>query len=240
MSETHKSAALGEEDAMATDTMAMVWANGQPLAGSSDRVGLPAEYPWDLMHQVEADDGLRYSIRPIQPDDADRLVAFHSHLSPRTRYLRFFSYHPVLSRSEVERFTHVDYKDRLALVAITVDRIIGVGRYDRHPGTDEAEIAFVVADEYQHHGIGSLLLDQLVEAARTQGITTFIADTLYENRAMLDVFLHSGFPVARETEYHTVYLRFPIAPTPSSRQALATRDATRQVTPPDGSDVHSI
>jgi RimJ/RimL family protein N-acetyltransferase len=198
------------------------------------------ERPDPLIHDVVTAEGLRYSVRPIRPDDADRLVAFHSHLSPRTCYLRFFSYHPVLSKTEVERFTHVDYKDRLALVAITDDRIIGVGRYDRHPGTDEAEIAFVIADEYQHHGIGSLLLDQLVDAARAQGITTFLADTLSENQAMLDVFLHSGFPVARETEYETVNLRFPIAPTRSSRQALAARDVTRRVTQSDGHNSRSL
>jgi GNAT superfamily N-acetyltransferase len=189
----------------------------------------PDGYPRTLTRRVVTEDGLRYSLRPIRADDADRLVAYHSHLSSRTCYLRFFSYHPVLTASEVERFTQVDYVDRLALVAVTDNRIIGVGRYDRHPGTDEAEVAFVIADEYQHHGIGSLLLDELVTAARTRGIETFLADTLCENQTMLDVFLHSGFTVSRETEYGTVYLRFPISQTPSSRQARAERDATRHV-----------
>ena len=194
-----------------------------------DQVGLPADYPLDLMHDVVTDEGLRYLCRPIRPDDAERLEAFHSHLSPHTCYLRFFSYHPVLRPDEVERFTHVDYADRLALVAIAGDQIIGVGRYDRQPDTDEAEVAFVIADEYQHHGIGSLLLDELVAAARTEGIATFVAETLYENRAMMDVFLHSGFSVTHETEFDTVYLRFPITSTPRYRQAKAARDATRRV-----------
>lgn len=199
------------------------------IVESKDRS--PDKYPRMLMRHVVTSHGLRYSVRPIRPDDADRLVAFHSQLSSRTCYLRFFSYHPVLTAAEVERFTHVDYVDRLALVAVTDNRIIGVGRYDRHPGTDEAEVAFVVADEYQHHGIGSLLLDELVAAARTRGIATFLADTLCENQTMLDVFMHSGFTVSRETEYGTVYLRFPISQTPSSCQAKAARDSTRQVSP---------
>jgi GNAT superfamily N-acetyltransferase len=220
---------------MATQTR-VVDAGNREITGSSVPVEVPDGYPRDLVREVVAPDDLRYSIRPIRPDDTDRLVAFHSHLSPETCYRRFFSFHPVLSDNEVERFTHVDYDDRVALVAVSDDRIIGVGRYDRHPGTGEAEVAFVIADEFQRHGIGSLLLDQLVEVARAHGITTFLADTLCENREMLNVFLHSGFPVSEEIEYGTVYLRFPIAPTASSRQAVAVRDATRLVTRPGDSD----
>ena len=217
---------------MATDSRAVVDAGTRRTTGLPAPVELPDRYPRDLVREVVASEDLRYSVRPIRPDDADRLVAFHSHLSPGTCYRRFFSYHPVLSDSEVERFTHVDYDDRVALVAVSDDRIIGVGRYDRHPGTSEAEVAFVIADEFQGHGIGSLLLDQLVDVARTHGITAFLADTLCENLQMLDVVLHSGFLVSRETEYGTVYLRFPIAPTQLSRRAVTMRDATRLVTRP--------
>ncbi len=215
---------------MATDTTTNLGEDGGNPSSTTDRVGLPAGYPLDLVRDVVTSEGLRYMTRPIRPDDAERLDAFHSHLSPLTCYRRFFSYHPVLRPAEVERFTHVDYTDRLALVAIVDDRIIGVGRYDRHPGTDEAEVAFVVADEYQHHGIGSLLLDELVIAALAMGIVTFLADTLSENRPMLDVFLHSGFTVSKEQEFGTVYLRFPISPTPQYLQAKAARDTTRRVT----------
>lgn len=214
---------------MATDSRTVADAGHRQDVGAPAPAELPDGYPHDLVREVVTDD-VRYLIRPIRPDDADRLVAFHSHLSAGTCYLRFFSFHPVLSDSEVERFTHVDYDDRVALVAVSDDRIIGVGRFDRHPGTSEAEVAFVIADEFQRHGIGSLLLDQLVEVARAHGITTFLADTLCENREMLNVFLHSGFQVSQEIEFDTVYLRFPIAPTPSSRRALAARDATRRVT----------
>lgn len=220
---------------MATEALNGVDADRGQIADSPDRVQLPDRYPSDLAREVVTSAGLHYSIRPIRPDDADGLVAFHSHLSPETCYRRFFSYHPVLSQTEVEHFTHVDYDNRVALVAVTDDELIGVGRYDRHQDADEAEVAFVVADEFQHHGIGSLLLDQLAEVARAHGIATFLADTLYENRDMLSVFTHSGYPVTQQIEYGTVYLRFPIAPSPSSRQAVALRDATRKVTQPDDS-----
>ena len=190
-------------------------------------------YPHDLEREVVSSDGaLRFRVRPIRSDDRERLVEFHDHLSDRSCYLRFFSLHPHLSPKEVERFTHVDYEDRLALVAEFDDRIIGVGRYDRRPESDVAEVAFVVADDYQHHGIGSLLLDELASSARDRGMNTFVADTLHENHPMLDVFFHSGFDVASHCDYGTVSLCFPLAPTPRSEAARAQRRARWHVVVP--------
>lgn len=188
-----------------------------------------AEYPAELVTDVVSLGDLHYTVRPIRPGDAERLVAFHSRLSPRSSYFRYFTFHPTLSAGEVEHFTHVDYVDRLALVAELDEQIIGVGRYDREARSDEAEVAFVVADDFQGHGIASLLLDQLADAARARGVTSFSATTMLENRQMLDVFLHSGYPVSRSLEYGTVLLSFPLAETAGSRRALATRDATRRV-----------
>ena len=187
----------------------------------------PAGYPHDLEREVAGRDGLRYHVRPIRPDDAGRLVEFHRHLSPHSVYMRFFTFHPTLSEGEVTRFTTVDYVNRLALVATADDRLIAVGRFDRPPGETEAEVAFVVADEYQHHGIGSLLLDELARAARPRGVEVFRAETLAENGAMLDVFRHAGFPISSGIEYGTVTLRFPIALTDEYTAALAAREAMR-------------
>ena len=201
-----------------------------PAAAAASR-DVPAGYPDDLERDVAAG-GLRYHIRPIRPDDASRLVAFHQLLAPHSVYLRFFTYHPTLSQGEVERFTTVDYVNRLALVATAGDRLIAVGRFDRAPAETEAEVAFVVADEYQHHGIGSLLLDELARAAWQRGVEVFRADTLAENATMRDVFRHTGFPVTSGIEYGTVTLRFPIEPTDAYRSALAAREETRRLPPP--------
>jgi len=188
---------------------------------------LPPNYPADLERDVISDDSVLYHLRPIRPSDAAALMTFHEHLSPRSTYLRFFSFHPTLSPSEVARFTVVDYVDRLALVATVGGRLIAVGRFDRQPGDTEAEVAFVVADEYQHHGIGPLLLDELARAARQRGIHTFRAETLCENHAMLDVFHHAGFRLESKIELGTVALRFPISLTPTYEAALAERESGR-------------
>lgn len=187
-----------------------------------------ANYPSQLERDVCGDGNAHYHIRPIRPDDGPRLVAFHRHLSSRSVFLRFFSFHPELSPQEVAHFTCVDYVHRLALVAETHGRLIAVGRYDSAPGETEAEVAFVVSDEFQHHGIGALLLDELARSAWENGIISFRAETLCENRMMLDVFHHSGFPVSSSIEYGTVILHFRIEPTESYRASLAEREYSRQ------------
>jgi RimJ/RimL family protein N-acetyltransferase len=157
--------------------------------------------------------GTALFIRPIRPDDAERLVAFHERLSPQSVYFRFFSPHPRLSSFEVERFTNVDYADRLALVAEVGGELVGIGRYDRICGT-EAEIAFVVADAWQHHGIATVLLELLADAARANGFETFVASTLPDNHEMIHVLRNSSFPVTMRFTDGVVTARFPITPRP--------------------------
>src|SRR3954447_14391833 len=107
-------------------------------------------------------DGSTVHVRQISPEDADRVVALHSRFSDRTRYLRYFSPYPRIPPRDLDRFVNVDHDDREALVAELGGDLIGVARYERlGPGADEAEVAFVVADEYQGRGLGSALLEHL-------------------------------------------------------------------------------
>ncbi len=126
-------------------------------------------------------------LRPIGPGDAIRLVQFHERLSDRTVYFRFFAAHPHLTPEEIERFTHVDHVDREAYVAVLDDRIIGVGRWDRAEDSS-AEVAFVISDDYQHQGLGSVLFSLLAEQATSHGISTFFAELLPQNRGMRRLF----------------------------------------------------
>jgi len=139
--------------------------------------------------------GVGFHIRPIRADDAPSLVAFHERLSPQSSYLRYFTSHEHLSEQEVHHLTEVDYVDRLALVAMRDGRIIGVARFDRAEGHADAEVAFVVADECQHHGIGGTLLQALAAAARRLGVDRFNAQVLPANTPMLSVFAESGYAV---------------------------------------------
>jgi GNAT superfamily N-acetyltransferase len=172
-------------------------------------VSVSGQYPAGL-ECVEVLAGVVVQVRPIRADDGGPLAEFHRRLSPQSVYRRYFFAHPTLSETEIERLTHVDYVDRLALVALVDGRLEGVGRYERLPGTPDAEVAFVVADAFQHHRIGSSLLRHLAESAVANGITTFVAETLAENRPMLAVFMNSGFDVSSQSDHGTVSLRFLI------------------------------
>ena len=75
-----------------------------------------------------------------------------------------------LSDRDLHRFTHVDHDNRVAFVVLLGDQLIAVGRYDRYPDTDDAEVAFLVEDAHQGRGLGSVLLEHLAAAARERGI----------------------------------------------------------------------
>lgn len=141
---------------------------------------------------VALHDGTVVHLRDIDPGDGPALVAFHAALSPESQARRFFGAHPRLSVAEVERFTHVDGVDRVALVAECRGELAAVARYDRVPGSDQAEVAFVVADPLQGLGLGTVLIEHLVAAARRHGVRTVIADTLADNHAMLALIRHAG------------------------------------------------
>ncbi len=103
-------------------------------------------------------------------------------------------------------------------------QIVAVGRYEREAGTDEAEVAFVVADEHQGRGIGSVLLEHLAAAARESGISRFQAVVLAENRAMVRVFRDAGYEVARQLEYGELSLEFDVAETATTEAVMRERE----------------
>ena len=107
-------------------------------------------YPDRWEAEVVLSDGGTMAVRPIRPDDAERIVRFHDRQSPESIYFRFFSPRPRLSERDLERFTHVDYVDRMAFVGLIGDELVGVARYDRHRARSDAEVAFFIDDE--HHG----------------------------------------------------------------------------------------
>jgi GNAT superfamily N-acetyltransferase len=130
-------------------------------------------------------DGATVTIRGLGPRDGDALRAFHAGLSSETVYYRFFCARGPLTDAEVEYFTNVDQRSRVALGAFADGDLVAVGRYDRLPGTSDAEVACVVTDAWQHRGLGTVLLARLVEVARRSGVRRFVADTLLSNSRML-------------------------------------------------------
>jgi GNAT superfamily N-acetyltransferase len=153
-----------------------------------------------------------FNVRPIAPNDADALVRFHAQLSDQTIRLRYFNLHRNLAPEEVAHFTCFDGFNRVAYVVAHEGEIIAVGRYDRGDRPCRAEVAFVVADEFQHHGLGPMLLERLVQTAKKAGIGEFCASVLAENATMLAVFHCAGFPFAEERIGDVVELTMEVGP----------------------------
>jgi acyl-CoA synthetase (NDP forming)/GNAT superfamily N-acetyltransferase len=163
-------------------------------------------------------------IRPMTPDDKPALAAFHARQSAESIYRRFFSPKPELSERELDHFTAVDMVDRAALVVESHDEFIAWASYERWPGRNEAEAAFIVDDRRQGEGIATLLLEHLAAIARANGIERFTAEVLGDNRAMLAVFAKAGWPLQRRFDSGVVDLDWDLATTDEFLDSVERRE----------------
>lgn len=155
-------------------------------------------------------DGAAVRIRAIRPDDQERLHEHFRGLSEQSVYFRFMGLKRDLSPADLKRLTELDFYNHVGLAATVTEngreRFVGVGRYIRSANPNRAEVAFAVLDEFQGHGIATILLGHLGLIADTNGVTEFEADVLGENRQMLEVFAHSGFEAQKSIEAGVVHL----------------------------------
>jgi acyl-CoA synthetase (NDP forming)/GNAT superfamily N-acetyltransferase len=170
-------------------------------------------------------DGTTVEIRPAAPGDFDAVQAMHAAMSPDNIYLRFFGYSRLSADREAERICREARPGRVALLALAADEVVGVASYDiadcAGEPADSAEVAFAVAEHMHHRGIATLLLEHLVSAARSRGVTTFTAQALAENTPMLHVFADAGLPVERHCEDGVVEVTIPL-PTGDTGTTLDT------------------
>jgi RimJ/RimL family protein N-acetyltransferase len=152
-----------------------------------------AAYPRELEREVVLRDGARLRLRPIRPEDQDRLITFYDRLSRHTAYQRFFTVMKRLPPNWAHLLANVDYERRLALLAehgLPEDpELVGVARYEPTGQADMAEIAFVIQDGWQNRGLGTLMLDALLAAAEARGIRRFRAYVLASNARMIDLLV---------------------------------------------------
>ena len=161
-------------------------------------------------------DGTTVEIRPAGPDDFGAVKAMHEALSPNNAYLRFFNLSLAAALTEARRICRDPSPDQVALLALSDGEVVGCASYvttgEQVPGRQSgvAEIAFAVADHMHHRGIATLLLEHLVSYARSHQITTFTAQTLSENQAMLNVFADVGLLMEHHFEDGVFETTFPL------------------------------
>ena len=168
----------------------------------------------DVIWKGTLKNGVDATIRRLRPDDRERIAAAVGKLDPESIYTRLFSHRKQLTEAGLNRIMAVDPGREVVLLVTTgtgADEIvIGSARYiasDR-PGTVErtAEVAFLVAKDYQGLGIAGRLLGHLAEFARQEGIVALEADVLAENKSMLTVFARSALPMKKRYEGGVVHV----------------------------------
>ena len=147
-------------------------------------------------------DGAQVVIRPIRQEDEALMIKFHGMLSDRSVYLRYFCSLSLATRTAHQRLIHICFPDperETVLVAGRTDSdtgehsIMAVGRLNQLTGAQAAELAVLVADEYQGRGLGTEVSQRLVEAARQQKLKGVIAEMLGDNTTMQTLLKRLGF-----------------------------------------------
>jgi acetyltransferase len=165
-------------------------------------------YPSEPETECPLRDGSHYLIRPLHPHDADMLQTLVRNLSPESRYFRFVSSMRELPDRMLARFTLIDYDREMALVAlyrertpdangtfIESERIIGVSRYVTNPDKSTCEFALLIADEFSGQGLGTRLMQSIIEVARNNGLSHIEGLVLAKNMTMLKLMRNLGFEV---------------------------------------------
>lgn len=157
--------------------------------------------------------GVEVSIRPIHPEDEPLMAKFHTKLSDRSVYLRYFHNTPLnyrISHERLSKLCFLDYDREIALVAIKQmaetkeDEILGVGRLVKLPAKNVAEFAIVISDEYQKLGLGTELLTELVEIGKVEKLDSITGDILFENQGMQKTCKKLGFKLKYLVDEHII------------------------------------
>ncbi|HEO72160.1 MAG TPA: GNAT family N-acetyltransferase, partial [Candidatus Hydrogenedentes bacterium] len=170
-------------------------------------------YPNEYVCECTMRDGRPVTVRPIRPEDEELMVRFHESLSNDTvyfRFLRLLSRDQLVKHERLSRLCFIDYDRSMALLALdkTVDpgaeqRLLGVARFVKLYGTDDADFAIMIRDDVQGQGLGKTLMQRLIEVARAEHVRRLVGTILSENRPMLRMCAGLGFklhkPVGDDT-----------------------------------------
>ncbi|MBZ5550014.1 MAG: bifunctional acetate--CoA ligase family protein/GNAT family N-acetyltransferase [Acidobacteriia bacterium] len=170
-------------------------------------------YPKQYVRTGKMKNGEDVLVRPIRPEDEPLLIKLHQALSERTVYLRYFQPLKLSQRTAHERLTRIcfiDYDREMALVVEHKKKedgnpeIIAIGRLSRLRGRDDAEMAVLVDDRFQHLGLGTELYHRLIEVARDEHMTRVVSTILSENREMQAICRKLGFHMEANIEDGTI------------------------------------
>jgi acyl-CoA synthetase (NDP forming)/RimJ/RimL family protein N-acetyltransferase len=168
-------------------------------------------------------DGRVVRIRAVLPTDRAGLLELNARTSDRSIYLRFF----IASRHAADHYVDLLARpaaaDHAALLVELDGQLIGVAGFERLDD-DRAEVALMVGDDFQHEGVGTLLLEELAAVARQRGIVRFTAEVLTENVTMIRAFGSLGYPVRSRIADGVSTVELDLQPTETVLAAIDVRE----------------
>lgn len=183
----------------------------------ADQIELPIRtpiYPEVFEKQIKLKDQTGAFLRPLKLTDEPLLREMFYKLSDESVHYRFFRMIKAMPHEKLQELLRVDYEADMALVVLTghtdeVTQMVAIAHYCKDPRENFADAAFLVRDDYQGKGIGTILMNTLVDVALSHGIAGFTADVLVDNHGMLRIFHKCGFPVKSELESGAYHLKIP-------------------------------
>jgi acyl-CoA synthetase (NDP forming)/GNAT superfamily N-acetyltransferase len=183
----------------------------------------------DRVHALLTD-GTTVCVRPAEPDDHDAVLQLYTEMSDANLRLRFFAASRRSAEQAAARVATRPGSGYRALLAQHGGRIVGIAEYETlEEAGDTAEIALAVDDAWHHRGVGTLLLEHLVSAARSHGVKAFTADALADNHEMLKVFADLGLRTARRFDGPEIRCTIPLDDTDDYRARVEGRGQTADV-----------
>ncbi|MFH9824994.1 bifunctional acetate--CoA ligase family protein/GNAT family N-acetyltransferase [Streptomyces bobili] len=168
-------------------------------------------------------DGTTVSIRPVLPGDHDQLEGLYLEMSPENLRRRFFAVSTRSAAMAADRACAPARPGHRALLAEARGRVLGLAEYHTGGAANSAEISVAVAEGLHHRGVGTLLIEHVVSAARSDGITTLTADTLADNHEILRLFADLGLHVDRRREGPEVHCTVALGQDDAYLSAVETR-----------------
>jgi GNAT superfamily N-acetyltransferase len=154
-------------------------------------------YPTELIDVWRCRQGVRYTLRPVLPQDRGPLGELVRRLSRQSRYRRFHGAVNALPDETLRGLTHIDYREQMALVVTTAgkddEHIVSDVRYCVGGDGDAAEFAIVVDDACQRRGLGLRAMRALDQAAARRGVRWLHGSVLASNAPMLAMMRRCGF-----------------------------------------------
>jgi acetyltransferase len=159
-------------------------------------------YPSQYISHWISKGGMPIVFRPIRAEDEPMLVRFHGTLSDRSVYLRYMRPMLLMDRvahDRLSRICHADYDRDLTLIAEYEDpqtnehKILGAGRISKLHGLEEARFTLLISDSYQGHGLGSELLNRVIEVARQEKLKRIETIVTSDNQVMIHLCQRYGF-----------------------------------------------